>query len=105
MVALGVVLSTVAPNEALVRHRLAKGDKSLHQLRRHFTGKAPVTLKLDAEAVGICSVFNAVCPLDPRFVNGGSKTGEDASPADFCMRQLLDEGQVAYNSRALAKVH
>ena len=44
MVALGDVLSAAKPSEALLRHRLAKGEASFHKYRRHLVGKAPVSL-------------------------------------------------------------
>eukprot|EP00973_Karenia_brevis_P047064 6532763-Karenia_brevis.AAC.1 len=65
MVALGGVLDTINPNEALLRHRLKKGDESYFKVRRHLVGKAPVRLKLQAwatrpraSAIFMCSLIH-----------------------------------------------
>jgi hypothetical protein len=46
MVALGGILDSDNPAQALMRYRFAAGDKCFYKYIRHFRGKAPVSVKL-----------------------------------------------------------
>ena len=83
MVALGGKLCKTHPDEALLQHRIAKGDKSFYNFRRHLFGKAPVSLKLRAWVArplrdGFVSLPNYT--LEPDAANGYGEVGAATPP-------------------------
>ena len=63
MVALGGLLDTDKPAQALRRYSFSAGDKAFYKYLRHFKGKAPVSLKLRAFAAAPRGTALFLCPV------------------------------------------
>ena len=107
MVALGGKLDPRRPDQALLRHRLQKGEASFHKYRRHLVGKAPVSLKLQAWATRPRASAMFLLPLlhwTKSLLMEVVRWERLHLRRIFRMRRAPGEGQMKYNKRTLQKL-
>ncbi|CAK0873078.1 unnamed protein product [Prorocentrum cordatum] len=65
LVALGGHIVSDSPVQSLMQCRFSAGEKAFYKCIQHFTGKAPVTLKLSAFGAVPGAVACFLCPIVP----------------------------------------